>query len=84
MKKILLLIAGMALLKGCAETVYRTKLEVYCPPLKQYSQEFNEELSVELDVLQDGYTAIPMVVSDYVKLRDEVKACQKERDKNGD
>jgi hypothetical protein len=39
---------------------------------------------VELAVLPDGHTAIPMVVSDYVKLRDEVKACQKERDKNGD
>ena len=74
----------MALLQGCAETVYSTKLEVYCPPLKQYSSEFNEELSVELAVLPDGHTAIPMVVSDYVKLRDEVKACQKERDKNGD
>ncbi len=74
----------MVLLKGCAETVYRTKLEVYCSPLKQYSQEFNEKLLVELNVLQEEYTAIPTVVSDYVKLRDEVKACQKERDKNGD
>jgi len=84
MKKILLLIAGVALLNGCAETVYRSKLEVYCPALQQYSGEFNEELSVELDVLPDGYKAIPMVVSDYVKLRDEVKTCQNERDKNGD
>jgi len=71
------------LLSGCAETVYRTKLEIYCPPLQQYTPEFNEELATQIEALPEA-SAIPMVVSDYAKLRDRIRDCQKERDKHGD
>ena len=81
MKKILLSIVAVGLLTGCEGTVYRTNLEVYCPPMKNYSQEFNEALAGELDALPGSYEAIPDTISDYAKLRDRIRACETERDK---
>ena len=69
-----------ALLTGCAETVYKTKLEVYCPPMEQYSPTWNQALADELDALEDDYTSIPMAIADYAKLRDRIRMCEKEKD----
>ena len=68
------------LLSGCGETVYRTNLEVYCPPIEQYSSEFNQELADELDALYGDQTTIQMAIADYAKLRDRIRACEKEKD----
>lgn len=68
------------LLSGCGETVYRTNLEIYCPPIEQYSSEFNQELADELDALDGDQTTIPMAIADYAKLRDRIRACEKEKD----
>ena len=54
MKKMALLVLAVVLLTGCEKTVYRTNLEVYCPPLKSYSTDFNEILAAEFDVLDEG------------------------------
>jgi hypothetical protein len=70
----------VVLLTGCEKTVYRTNLEVYCPPLKSYSTDFNEILAAELDVLDEDYEAIPEVVTDYIKLRDRIRVCEQEKD----
>ena len=75
-----LLVLAVVLLTGCERTVYRTNLEVYCPPLKSYSTDFNETLAVELDVLDEAYEAIPEVVTDYIKLRDRIRVCEQEKD----
>ena len=77
---ILLLIAAV-LLTACEGTVYRTKLEVYCPPMEQYSPASNQALADELEALDEGYTTIPMVITDYAKLRDRIRTCNTERDK---
>jgi hypothetical protein len=69
------------LLTGCAGTVYRTKLDVYCPPIAQYSAEWNEQLATELDTLPEDYSTIPMAITDYAKLRDRVRQCEIEKDK---
>lgn len=68
-------------LTGCAGTVYRTQVEVYCPPLEQYSQEWNHTLADELDGLPEGYHNIPMAIADYAKLRDRIRRCEEEREK---
>ena len=59
----------MTSLTGCAGTVYRTQLEVYCPPLYTYSEEFNSELADEIDALPDDFNAIPAVITDYISKR---------------
>ena len=71
---------AVTLVSGCATKVYRTQLEVYCPPITQYSEEFNTALANELDALPQTYSTIPMAVMDYAKLRDRIRACEQEKD----
>lgn len=71
----------MTLLTGCAGTVYRTQLEVYCPPIATYTPEWNEDLADELSTLPKDYSSIPMAITDYAKLRDRIRRCESERDK---
>ena len=80
MKKTVLLILAAVLLTGCEKTVYRTNLEVYCPPLKSYSTDYNEALAQELEALPEGYETIPNTIADYAKLRDRIRACEQEKD----
>jgi hypothetical protein len=68
-------------LTGCAETVYRKQVEVYCPPIVSYSQEFNEDLADDLDALAQDQYAIPTAITDYAKLRDRIRRCEEERGK---
>lgn len=46
----------------------------------QYTPASNEALAEELDALDEGYTTIPLVITDYVKLRDRIRTCEKEKD----
>ena len=73
----------MTYLSGCASTVYKTELEVYCPNIVEYDTNFNNKLADEIESLPDtnGNPAIVDALSDYASLRDKIRACQKERDK---
>ncbi len=70
----------MLLLSACATKVYKTELEIYCPPIVEYSEEFNESLVEELISLPVEDFAIERTISDYVRLRDLIKVCVTERD----
>ena len=76
----LLLIASLSL-TGCAETVYRTQLEIYCPSLKQYSEDFNNKLADELEKLPSDIRAIEEAMGNYIYLRDRIRRCEEEKDK---
>jgi hypothetical protein len=78
-RTIALLIVTTSLI-GCANTVYKTELEVYCPPLKSYSEEFNLKLADELESLPSSDVKIVEALSDYIALRDLIRECQKKRD----
>ena len=80
MKTFLLLIVAVLLI-GCGETVYRTNLEVYCPPIKQYGNNFNTKLADEIESLPSEFDAIPEALSNYTNLRDRIRRCETERDK---
>lgn len=71
----------MTSLTGCAGTVYRKQVEVYCPPLVSYSPEFNQDLADSIDALPEDEYAIPMAITDYVKLRDRIRRCEEEKGK---
>ena len=81
MKKTLILLALTTSLIGCAETVYRKQVEVYCPPLVSYSSEWNADLADELDSLSPNYSALPTAITDYAKLRDRIRLCETEKEK---
>ena len=57
------------LLTGCAGTVSE------CPPLVQYSIEFNQQLADEVDTLISESTIL-RAVADYMTLRDMIRACR--------
>jgi len=78
----LLVVLGISL-SGCARPVFRTQLEIYCPSLNTYSDQFNQQLADELERLPEDNWAIPEAMFGYVKLRDRVKSCEEEKKKYG-
>lgn len=77
----MLLLIVLASLVGCEKTVYRTQLEIYCPSLKQYSEDFNNKLADELEQLPSDSRAIEEAVGNYIYLRDRIRRCEEEKDK---
>jgi hypothetical protein len=77
----MLLLIALASLSGCAETVYRTQLEIYCPSIKQYSEDFNNKLADELESLPSDSRAIEEAMGNYIYLRDRIRRCEEEKDK---
>lgn len=71
---------ALASLTGCA-TVYRSNLEVYCPPIAQYDETFSNNLADELAKIPADYVHVDTALSDYVKLRDKIRLCVAEREK---
>ena len=74
------LIASL-LLTGCGQTVYKTKVEIYCPPIAQYDERFNIQLADELESLPSENKAIEQAMKNYIYLRDRVRLCNEEKDK---
>lgn len=68
-------------LTGCATKVYEPELVVYCPPIKQYDDQFNNELADEIDQLPDSSTRIREAIGDYAYLRDRIRRCEEQRNK---
>jgi hypothetical protein len=77
----MLLLIVLVSLSGCAETVYRTQLEIYCPSIKQYSEDFNNKLADELESLPSDSRAIEEAMGNYIYLRDRIRRCEEEKDK---
>ena len=78
--KMIASLAAIVLLTGCAGTVYRKSLEVYCPPMADYSEEYNNKLADELTSLPQDSEAIETAVADYIHLRDRIRACEEKKD----
>jgi len=70
---------GLILLSGCGRTVFEPRLEVFCPSLKSYSEQFNEKLADEVQSLPAG-TATETALIDYIELRDRIRTCTEVRD----
>ena len=66
------------MLSGCANTVYKTEVEVYCPSIKSYSEAFNNRLADEIEDLPADSEAIGEAISNYIVLRDKIRACNKQ------
>lgn len=73
----------MLSLSACAETVFRTQLNIYCPPIVEYTPAFNERLAQEIEALPRDSIAIGQTISDYAAMRDRARACQKEQKNYG-
>ena len=66
MKHLILLL----FLAACTPTITSV-----CPPIQQYSFQFNQSLATEIEALPNN-SLIPRVVSDYINLRNQLKICR--------
>jgi hypothetical protein len=78
--KLTLSLIALISLTACAEKVYRTQLEVYCPPIAQYDDKFNSQLADEIEALPAESTAINQAMKNYIYLRDRIRSCNEEKD----
>lgn len=69
------LVIATNLLTGCAAVSSDLRIATVCPPVVEYSREFQARAVEELESLQDG-SAIAEMLSDYSVLRDQVRICQ--------
>lgn len=65
-----LMLASLALMAACSPTITSV-----CPPVQQYSKQFNQSLANEIEDLPDN-SLIVRVISDYINLRDQLKICR--------
>tara|TARA_R100000541_G_scaffold16235_2_gene25845 strand:- start:10536 stop:10685 length:150 start_codon:yes stop_codon:yes gene_type:complete len=49
--------------------------------MAEYSPEYNQKLAEEIDSLPASATALETALTDYVNLRDRIRACDEEKDK---
>jgi hypothetical protein len=67
-------------LTGCVRTVFEPRLEVFCPSIESYSQEFNQKIADEVQSLPAG-SATEAALIDYIRLRDRIRACNEAKGK---
>lgn len=63
-----------SLLSGCATGVSDPRVVPVCPPVVEYSREFQARAADELDLLPEK-SAITEMLSDYAVMRDQARAC---------
>lgn len=63
-----------SLLNGCATVGSDTGIATVCPPVVEYSREFQARAAEELALLRRGSVIIEMM-GDYAVLRAQVRAC---------
>ena len=69
------LVIGASLLTGCATAGFETGGVAACPPVVEYSREFQARAAEELAMLPDGSTVVEMM-ADYAVMRQQARACR--------
>lgn len=64
-------IIGIIFLSGCAAATFEGKI---CPPVPDYSIEFQEKIINSIEELPEDSPLI-LVFDDYLLLRDQIRAC---------
>jgi hypothetical protein len=63
------------LLTGCATAGSEPRVVAVCPPVVEYSREFQARAIDELDLLPES-SAIAEMLSDYAVMRDQARMCR--------
>jgi hypothetical protein len=72
--RLAVLVIATSWLTGCATAGFDAGGVAACPPVVEYSTEFQAQAAEELAMLPDG-SAIVEMMGDYVVMRDQVRAC---------
>lgn len=62
-------------LTGCATGSSEPRIANVCPPVVEYTREFQARAADEVEVLPDG-SAIAEMLADYSVMRDQARACR--------
>ena len=74
MRRLAVLAIATSLLTGCATVGSESGRLAACPPIVDYSREFQGRVAEELGMLPDG-SAVAEMLSDYSVMRDQARAC---------
>lgn len=69
--QIVVLAIATTWLTGCATAGFETRSVAACPPVVEYSREFQAQVAEELAMLPDG-SAIVDMMGDYAVLREQL------------
>ncbi|KND19461.1 hypothetical protein ADZ37_10840 [Pannonibacter phragmitetus] len=76
MRRLAALVIAAISLTGCATGGSEPRMATVCPPVVEYSREFQARAADELDLLPEG-SAIAEMLSDYAVIRDQVRMCSR-------
>ena len=74
-RRLAVLAITTSLLSGCATADFEACRVSECPPVVEYSREFQARAAEELTSLPDG-TAIAEMLADYSVMRDQARVCR--------
>ena len=77
MRRLAVLVIAAISLTGCATVASDPRVATVCPPVVEYSRDFQARAADELDLLPEG-SAIAEMLSDYAVMREQARLCQEE------
>lgn len=69
------LVIATSLLSGCATVGSKFRVATICPPVVEYSPDFQARAAKELDLLPEG-SEIAEMLADYAVMREQAGACR--------
>ncbi|RME99203.1 MAG: hypothetical protein D6773_13270 [Alphaproteobacteria bacterium] len=75
MRRLAALAIATISLTGCAMVASEPRMATVCPPVVEYSREFQTRAAGELDLLSEG-SAIAEMLADYSVMRDQARSCR--------
>ena len=73
-RRLAVLVIGSSWLTGCVKADFETRSLAACPPVVEYSGEFQVRAAEELEMLPDGAAVVEMM-ADYAAMRDQARVC---------
>ena len=73
-RRLAVLVITTISLTACATVASDSRVATVCPPVVEYSRDFQARAADELDLLPER-SAIAEILSDYSVMRDQVRAC---------
>lgn len=74
MRQLAVLVIAAISLTACATATSEPHMATVCPPVVEYSRDFQARAADELDLLPEG-SALAEMLSDYSVMRDQARAC---------
>jgi len=73
-RRLAVLAIGTSLLSGCATVGSEPRIATVCPPVVEYTREFQARAAEELVLLPER-SAIAEMLGDYAVMREQARAC---------